>query len=176
MIASCVSGVHTATQGSGSLARTVPPAKDVRKRAGMLSRFFASNECSKWPRNANCHEPGSSDRSGGVGGAPPLRSIGDATVPHYLPLRNTIPHLSVRWSLKVCRAHAAFGSTTRDSAGGEEWVDGPLQASFRPQGCDLGAIVRANRSVVGFLQAAATVPFRSLAGGVKPARNERGGS
>ena len=52
MIASCVSGVHTATQGSGSLARTVPLANAVRNRAGMLSRFFASNECSKWPRNA----------------------------------------------------------------------------------------------------------------------------
>jgi hypothetical protein len=25
----------------------------VRNRAGMLSRFFASSECSKWPRNAN---------------------------------------------------------------------------------------------------------------------------
>src|SRR5688572_3303414 len=58
MIASCVSGVHTAMQGSGSLARTVPVANAVRNRAGMLSRFFASNECSKWPRNANGHDQG----------------------------------------------------------------------------------------------------------------------
>ena len=102
-----------------------------------------------------------------MGGAPPLRSIGDATVPHYLPLSNTIPHLYVRWSLKVCRAHAAFGSTTRDSAGGEEWVDGPCRRRFAfrdaiwAQSC-----VRIGR-LVGFLHAAATVPFRSLAGGVK---------
>src|SRR5215208_5029422 len=97
MIASCVSGVHTATQGSGSFDRTVPLANAARNRAGMLSRFFASSECSKWPRNANGHIPEkSSDRSGGVGGAPPLRSIGDSTVPHFLPLCNTIPHFSVR--------------------------------------------------------------------------------
>jgi len=31
--------------------------KDARKRAGMLSRFFASSECSKWPRNAKAHVP-----------------------------------------------------------------------------------------------------------------------
>jgi hypothetical protein len=53
MIDSWLSGVHTATQGSGSLARTTPPEKAARNRAGMLSRFFASSECSKWPRNAN---------------------------------------------------------------------------------------------------------------------------
>ena len=46
MIASWVSGVHTATQVSGSLARTVPFEKAARNRAGMLSRFFASSECS----------------------------------------------------------------------------------------------------------------------------------
>ena len=57
MIASWVSGVQIATQVSGSLARTVPLAKDARNRAGMLSRFFTSSECSKWPRNANGHIP-----------------------------------------------------------------------------------------------------------------------
>ena len=46
------------TQGSTSLARTVPEENCARKRAGMLSRFFASSECSKWPRNANGHVPG----------------------------------------------------------------------------------------------------------------------
>ncbi len=46
MMLSCVSGVHTATQGSGVLARTTPLEKGVRNRAGMLSRFFASSECS----------------------------------------------------------------------------------------------------------------------------------
>ena len=55
MIVSWVSGVQTATQGSGLLESTTPPEKEARNRAGMLSRFFASKVCSKWPRNANGH-------------------------------------------------------------------------------------------------------------------------
>src|SRR5215213_5168910 len=145
MIASCVSGVHTATQGSGSLARTVPLANAVRNRAGMLSRFFASNECSKWPRNANGHNQGVQT---GVAEWEEPRNSGRLvmpTVPHYLPLRNTIPHLSVRRSLKVRPGYAAFGSLERDSAGGRKWVDSRLKTPFHPHGCDLGAILRANR-------------------------------
>src|SRR3954470_2033913 len=93
MMASWLSRVHTATQVSGSLARTTPEENAARNLAGMLSRFFASSECSKWPRNANLPRGQSSDRSGGVGGAPPLRSwLLGATVPHFLPLCNTISH------------------------------------------------------------------------------------
>src|SRR3954471_22404466 len=90
MIDSWDAGVQIATHGSGSLARTVPFSKNVRKRAGMLSRFFASSECSKWPRNDKVHVPAEkSDRSGGVGGAPPLRSIAGR---HPSPLSPTLQH------------------------------------------------------------------------------------
>src|SRR3954467_10951155 len=90
MIESWSVGVQRAKQGSGSLARTVPFSKNVRKRAGMLSRFFASSECSKWPRNAKVHVPAEkSDRSGGGGGPPPLRSIAGR---HPSPLSPTLQH------------------------------------------------------------------------------------
>src|SRR4051812_25103451 len=52
MIASWSCGAHTAAQVSGSFARTTPEENAARNFAGMLSRFFASSECSKWPRNA----------------------------------------------------------------------------------------------------------------------------
>ena len=53
-----------------------------------------------------------------MGGAPPLRSIGDATVPHFLPLCNTIPHFSVRSMSQRASADRAFlalqsGKSTR---------------------------------------------------------------
>ena len=46
MIASCVWVGQIARQGSGSFARTTPDENDARNLAGMLSRFFASSECS----------------------------------------------------------------------------------------------------------------------------------
>src|SRR5215208_6009802 len=82
------------------------------------------------------------------------------TVPHYLPLRNTIPHLSVRRSLKVRPGYAAFGSRERDSAGGRKWVDSRLKTPFHPHGCDLGAILRANRRLGGLLAGTGAVPLR----------------
>src|SRR5215211_5917654 len=114
MIDSCSVGVQRAKQGSGSLARTVPFSKNVRKRAGMLSRFFASSECSKWPRNAKVHVPTErSDRSGGVGGAPPLRSIAGR---HPSPLSPTLQHhfplFRPTW-LGGVRERAVFGSLER---------------------------------------------------------------
>ena len=46
MVDSCASGVQTEMQSSVSFARTRPAEKVARNRAGMLSRFFASSECS----------------------------------------------------------------------------------------------------------------------------------
>ena len=46
MIVSWASGVQTEMQASLSFARTRPEENVARKRAGMLSRFFASSECS----------------------------------------------------------------------------------------------------------------------------------
>src|SRR3954452_5009633 len=99
MIASWLSGVHTATQVSGSLARTTPEENAARNLAGMLSRFFASSECSKWPRNAKSLSvaPHAADggkdsaRGGGVGGPPPLRS---SDLGHRTPLHPTSQHIS----------------------------------------------------------------------------------
>src|SRR4051812_48679973 len=99
MIASWSWGAHTAAQVSGSLARTTPEENAARNLAGMLSRFFASSECSKWPRNAKSlsvapHDGDGgkdSDRSGGVGGAPPLRS---SDWGHRTPLPPTSQHIS----------------------------------------------------------------------------------
>src|SRR3954465_6715506 len=99
MIASWLSGVPTATQVSGSLARTTPEENAARNFAGMLSRFFASSECSKWPRNAKSLSVAphvamgekDSDRSGGGGGAPPLRSSDSR---HRTPPSPTSQHIS----------------------------------------------------------------------------------
>src|SRR3954451_502999 len=59
-------------------ASTRPAPKSARKRAGTVSRFFASSEYSAVPSKAIAGAHGKkSDRGGGVGGAPPPRS-GDA--------------------------------------------------------------------------------------------------
>lgn len=80
-----------------------------------------------------------------MGGAPPLRSIADATVPHYLPLCNTISHFSVRPTGHT-RARAAFlGSATGETGGGEQWGESPERARFRLQTGRLNAILRADR-------------------------------
>src|SRR5215213_7388034 len=57
-------------------ARTRPAPKSARKRAGTVSRFFASSEYSAVPSKAIAGAHGKkSDRGGGVGGAPPPRSV-----------------------------------------------------------------------------------------------------
>src|SRR3954471_7817611 len=93
--------------------------------------------------------PGNSDRSGGVGGAPPLRSIGDATVPHYLPLCNTIPHLSVRWRECQDASMAILGSTEPQIEGGERWDDDPPNPPFSVQKALLNANLRARPRFAG---------------------------
>src|SRR3954452_20953964 len=45
-------GVKIATQGSSHLARTSPSENEARNFAGIVRRFFASSEYSKWPLNA----------------------------------------------------------------------------------------------------------------------------
>ena len=81
----------------------------ARNRAGMLSRFFASSECSKWPRNANAHVPGKRVQTGVAEWEEPRHSgrLGVATVPHLPPLCNTIPHFSVR-RIGRCRRDCRF--------------------------------------------------------------------
>src|SRR5688572_14526918 len=88
MIATWVSEGQTATQVSGSLARTVPLEKDARNRAGMLSRFFASSVWSKWPRNANGHVLG--ELRTGVAEWEEPRHSGRLMPPRY----PTFPHLA----------------------------------------------------------------------------------
>src|SRR5919206_4762548 len=66
-------------QGSAPCTRKTPPASAARKRAGTVSRFFASSVCSKVPWKAKAHEfqrgaEVESIRGGGVGGAPPPRT------------------------------------------------------------------------------------------------------
>src|SRR4051794_28059036 len=69
-------------------ASTSPELKSARKRAGTVSRFFASREYSAVPSKAIRWAHGKkSDRGGGVGGAPPPRS-GEALVSHSPPRSN----------------------------------------------------------------------------------------
>src|SRR5687767_6967141 len=144
-MASCASAVQTATQGSKSLARTVPMENAARNRAGMLSRFFASSECSKWPRNANAHFPEERVQTGVAEWEEPRHSgrLRDATVPHYLPLCNTIPHLSVRRAVSRTAGAAVFGSAERDTRGVGQWGKLPEKPRFRARVGLLHAILRA---------------------------------
>src|SRR5215217_4475069 len=144
MIASCVSGVHTATQGSGSLARTVPLANAVRNRAGMLSRFFASNECSKWPRNAKRHDQGVQT---GVAEWEEPRHSGRLLLPPY----PTIPHSSVRWRRRASRPCPVFGSAERVLRGRTQWGELPPEAPIWGQRARMGASLHADRPFGGFL-------------------------
>src|SRR3954469_23067756 len=85
------SGVKIATQGSSHFARTRPPENEARNFAGIVSRFFASSEYSKWPLNAMKFD------SAGVAEWEEHRDSGllrAAIVPHSLPLCNLFPHLS----------------------------------------------------------------------------------
>src|SRR3954452_18380900 len=84
-----------------------------------------------------------SDRSGGVGGAPPLWSIAAGTVPHYLPLCNTIPHFSVRRVRRGVCMSPVFGSRQRRIAGGERWDGSPGKPPFFVQALLLNANLRA---------------------------------
>src|SRR3954469_14386493 len=43
-------------QGSDPCTRNTPPASAARNFAGIVSRFFASSECSKVPWKAKAHE------------------------------------------------------------------------------------------------------------------------
>src|SRR3954468_24557256 len=86
-----------------------------------------------------------SDRSGGGGGAPPLRSIAAATVPHYLPLCNTIPHFSVRRVRSGSRRRAVFCSAERSPRCGDRWGGRPLRPRFCVQKPLLNATLRAER-------------------------------
>src|SRR3954467_15568882 len=66
-------------QGSAPRTRKTPPASAARNLAGIVSRFFASSECSKVPWKAKAHVSNwgrrvQSIRGGGVGGAPPPRT------------------------------------------------------------------------------------------------------
>src|SRR5687767_11125795 len=151
MICSCASAVQTATQGSGSLARTVPLENAARNRAGMLSRFFASSECSKWPRNANAHVPEERVQTGVAEWEEPRHSgqLRGATVPHSLPLCNTIPHLSVRWRPAVWSGAPVFGSVEPNRRGGAWWDECPVRARFPARDGLLHAILRAERRFGG---------------------------
>src|SRR5881396_3030998 len=63
-------------------ASTRPAPKSARKRAGTVSRFFASSEYSAVPSKAIAGAHGKkSDRGGGVGGAPPPRSVERTVIP-----------------------------------------------------------------------------------------------
>jgi len=53
--ASYVSAGYTAMQGSDPRTRNTPPASAARNFAGIVSRFFASSECSKVPWKAKAH-------------------------------------------------------------------------------------------------------------------------
>src|SRR5215216_2306936 len=90
-----------------------------------------------------------SDRSGGVGGAPPLRSIAAATVPHYFPLCNTTPHFSVRWAVVVAKGSRVFGSVAGKSSGKGRWDDGCVWARFLLPPALLNAIARAKPALGG---------------------------
>ena len=60
----------------------------------MLSRFFASSECSKWPRNANLRCPSQERVRTEVAEWEEPRHSGPlmrATVPHFAP---TLQHMS----------------------------------------------------------------------------------
>src|SRR6185436_5212881 len=92
-----------------------------------------------------------SDRSGGVGGAPPLRSIGDATVPHSLPLCNTIPHFSVRWRMCPSAGWRFFGSGKPKIRGVTGWDGYPPEPRFCVQKPVLNANLRAETASGGFV-------------------------
>src|SRR4051794_7090917 len=75
-------GVKIAAAGCSHRARTSPSENEGLSLAGMVSRFFASREYSKWPLNANVsllRQPPwvavKVGRSRGVGGAPRLRPV-----------------------------------------------------------------------------------------------------
>ena len=88
--------VKIATQGSGPLARTSPPENEARNLAGMLSRFFASSEYSKWPLNANGHIPGRRVRPESRSGRSPATPVVCVappypTISHFATLFPTFP-------------------------------------------------------------------------------------
>src|SRR5215218_135071 len=108
----------------------------------MLSRFFTSSECSKWPRNANAHIPGERVQTGVAEWEEPRHSgrFGVATVPHLLPLCNTVPHLSVRRIPITRKRTALFGSTEQRIGDDPRWEERPRNARICLQIARLNAI------------------------------------
>src|SRR3954470_13793365 len=162
MIASWLSGVHTATQVSGSLARTTPEENAARNLAGMLSRFFASSECSKWPRNAKSlsvapHHGGGGKKSfgpqwrsgrrkkfweqGGGGGRPPPTPVRDLSPPYPTSshFATHFPTGSVRCRYRAARhgwfvaLESRFGSPAR---GGTSTQNRARIHAATPTGCN----------------------------------------
>ena len=70
------------------------------------------------------------------------------TISHFATRFPTFPSDGRRPTSREC---ANFGSSKRHLAGGEEWVEGPLRPPVYRQERDLGAILRADRPLGGFL-------------------------
>src|SRR5262245_4702048 len=117
----------------------------------MLSRFFTSSECSKWPRNANAHVPVERVQTGVAEWEEPRHSgrLGVATVPPLLPLCNTIPHLSVRRLRNGSWCRRIFGSAERKTGDDSRWENNPRNARICVQIARLNAILRADRHFGG---------------------------
>src|SRR5215208_320252 len=92
------SGVKTATHGSSHFARTRPSENEARNFAGIVSRFFASSEYSKWPLNATCSSHGKalSDWPESRSGRSPATPVclREEVLSYIHPLCNSFPHLS----------------------------------------------------------------------------------
>src|SRR3954470_7043325 len=139
------SGVKIATQGSSHFARTRPSENEARNFAGIVRRFFASSEYSKWPLNATYffQSPGRLDRPESRSGRSPatpacLRAV---VLTHIPPLCNLFPHLSassasVEGSSRARRripmrffARGRGGRSRRKlSCSGKRWADGLVRA------------------------------------------------
>src|SRR3954447_11129393 len=130
-------------QGSDPCTRNTPPASAARNFAGIVSRFFASSECSKVPWKAKAHESKGvqSIRGGGVGGAPPPRTgFATGTYP-------TSPHLATQLSpdlpqnLSEVRDRTRKRRISRAFGGGSRWGD-PARVAHEPlQNADLHGVL-----------------------------------
>src|SRR3954464_15973673 len=123
-------------QGSAPRTRKTPPASAARNLAGIVSRFFASSECSKVPWKAKAHVSNwgrrvQSIRGGGVGGAPPPRTgFARGTYP---TLSQSATHFSsdLPQNLSHVRKRTRKGVVCRRIAVGQRRVDNPVLCARR---------------------------------------------